>query len=279
MQGDAVLQHWELELEPGQHVVLSATISTGVPDITARLTPADDLAMDDRLTLALQSLRPVTVAVDPGCPASLVAALTNHPGLRLVTNAPGLVVSCGTERGPPATVPRIAFSARSIPAPVEGELLWSQAVPPLARPELDVATLRGRGPLAPAGDGDEVLLEASGQPLILRRHADAQTIETSIDADSPGFAATSAFPMFIACLVDLALEQAMFERLAIVDRGDGASLVVGRDIVTAPTRQASVAAEDRRSLAWPLLLLACALLAWDLFALARQYRTTAREVA
>jgi len=279
MQGDAVLQHWELELEPGQHVVLSATISTGVPDITARLTPADDLAMDDRLTLPLQALLPVQVAVDPACPAPLVAALSNHPGLRLANDEPGLVVSCGTERDLPAAVPRIAFSARSIPAPVEGELLWSQAVPLLARPELDVATLHSRGALAPAGIGDEVLLEASGQPLILRRHADAQTIETSIDADSPGFTAMPAFPMFIAVLADLSLEQPMFERLAIVDRGDGASLVVGRDLVTTTARQASVAVEDKKSLAWLLLLLAGALLAWDLLALARQYRATAREVA
>jgi hypothetical protein len=50
-------------------------------------------------------------------------------------------------------------------------------------------------------------------------------------------------------------------------------------MVMSPRPEAAAGHQAVKSLAWPFLLLACALLAWDLLAVGRQHRTAYRAAA
>jgi hypothetical protein len=94
-------------------------------------------------------------------------------------------------------------------------------------------------------------------------------VDSALDVEAPGFAQGPGLPLLLAALADIALDSTLLGQTVSTDRGDDASRIMPLDMaplpsVAAPTPDATPI--DLRL----LLLLALALLAWDLWAVARR---------
>lgn len=261
-----------IKLEPGA----SATVSAAAPmasAVQARLEPGDALAADDTLALDASPLLPRRVAADPACSAGILAALQAHPAL-LVTGdaaAADLAVECGGTAGPPA-VPRIRFLREHPPVRVDGPLLWSSSVGVTQRGSLDSLDLQTRGPLAPPGSADTLLLAAGSMPLIVeRRNAGAPLIETALEAAADDASRTVA-PLLVALLVDRAVSASLLDAVAVTARTEHAIAVVPREGSMSAAPDSAASALQSRHWVRPLILAAALVLLWELATLLRRWR-------
>jgi hypothetical protein len=267
-----------LRLAPG----LSASLVVSAPlgsRLTARLEPGDALPADDSLALDVRAFAARPVHLDPACPAALVAAVRAHPALAIAsgTDASEFSLECGTA-GTVAEGPQLRFLRGGTPRGIEGPLLWSSSVGASAR-RLGSFTWRAADQLAPAGDGDLVLLASGATPLVVRRAGGASPlIETSLDVERGEAEDLAATPLLLAFLVDEVLSASLLDDVVASERDANAVMVVPRAMAsktaaTVPT----TAARETRGWSRPLLLAALIALLWELASLSGRVRRERRE--
>lgn len=258
-----------IDLEAGAAATIDfATAAAGAP-IAAQLTPGDALAVDDALTLDPSALAPLAVQMDAGCAETVRRAVHAHPALRVADGGSAqLAIDCsgaGVATGTPRVVLATGVASDLDPS----ALLWSASASSLRQRLAGHLPARARGPLAAPGERDVVLLATGATPLMILREGAPRVVESALDLEAPGFAASPGLPLLLAGLVDLALDASLLARTVNMDRGDDASRVTPLDAAPLPVRsepRQDAAPLDLR----PLLLLALALLARDLWLLGRR---------
>src|SRR4029453_15949735 len=115
------------------------------------------------------------------CPAALLDAIRAHPALAVAKeNAPDAEVAldCGTQRAA-SGVATLRVLADRLPTRPRGSLQWSPAVPESHRIRLDPERMQVAAQLR-ARPGDDVLLAAGDEPLIIRRAGPGDVCVTSL---------------------------------------------------------------------------------------------------
>jgi hypothetical protein len=260
-------------LEAGTSVHVQSTIAaTG--RVRATLQPGDALAEDDAILLDLSPLRRRRIAVGPGCPAALEAAVSAHPALAGVPHDAAdadAVVACA----PPGATGRAAtirVRVDRLPMPLSGPLSWSSAVPESRRVRLDAAGIRVSARLH-AGPADTTLLAIGGEPVIVRRAGASGLLETSLDFGSMAATRGAEVPLLANALFEESLGSRLLDAIAVVDRGPSAVQVVPAQRLDA-SAQAAAPPSDRRVLSAgtrPLVVAALLVLLWEVVALGRQW--------
>jgi hypothetical protein len=132
------------------------------------------------------------------------------------------------------------------------------------RRSLDSLALRTRGPLAPPGSGDTLLLAAGSMPLIVeRRNAGAPLIETALDAETDDDSRTVA-PLLVALLVDRAVSASLLDAVAVTARTGRAIAVVPREAALSAAPDSAGTALQSRHWVGPLIVAAALVLLWEL---------------
>lgn len=259
-----------VELDAGAAATLDFQMPATVRRAGARLTPGDALPDDDMLEVDTASLAALPVVVDASCPASIGRAVRAHPAMRVAGDAAAqLVFDCGAGRAKEIAAARVRLS-RGAPSSIDvAQLLWSPAADGLRRRIEGRLPAGARGQLDPPRAADRVLLAAGTVPLIVVRDGSPRVVECALDLDAAGFAAGPGAPLLLAGLADVALDAPLLGRIAGVDRGRDASRVAPLATVAAEKAMVTAGGTTRITLL-PLLLLAVALLAFDVFALARR---------
>jgi hypothetical protein len=259
-----------LHIEPGASVFVNAVIPASA-SVRASLHPADALAEDDDIVLDLHPLRRRRVATDPNCPAALVAAVRAHPALTVADandrDADAALV-CGTpaRRG----APTLLALANRLPERLDGPLQWSPAVPESRRLRLDAEQLRAAARLL-AEPGDEVLLAAGDEPLIIRRSGPVRVLETSLDFASTR-SARAETPLLVNLMFEQLLAGPLLDEVATVDRGAASAIVAPSRRAEAPAASSSPKqSRARRDLTRALLVGALLVLLWEAIALGFQW--------
>lgn len=260
-------------IEAGASVVVNTTMPAS-PKVRATLQPADSLAEDDEIVLDLRPLRRRRVATDAKCPAALLAAIRAHPGLVLAKeNSPGVeaMLDCGTH-GAVSDVETLRVRVDRLPTEPRGPVRWSSAVPESQRIRLNPERVRVAGRLA-ARSGDDVLLAAGDDPLIIRRAGPAKLLETSLDFGSEESMRTEEVPLLVNLMFEHLFGGSLLDEIAISDRGAGSAMVASLDHAGAiADAHPSSDLRQLRSLARPFLLAALLVLLWEMIALGRQWR-------
>lgn len=252
--------------------------------LRATLQPSDALPEDDGLALDLTPLARRRVAVDPGCPSRLRAAVAIHPGLaEAAVDAIDVdaVLDCGGA-GTARERPTLRMRDAGLPALRSGAPQWSAALASSERPAVDATRLRLAGALD-VQPGDRVLLALGEQPAVVRRAASPVRLDCALDFASAAAAASPDTPLLVDWLFERLLGTRLLDAIAVVDHGAGASRVVptagaanaSSTASAAAARAAAVPAAPTapaRDLALPLLLAALAILPWEIAALALQWR-------
>jgi hypothetical protein len=269
--GSATLASMPVAIAAGAAMTLTQAVPLPVPRVTVRLVPADALPLDDRAILDVTGLDPLAVHVDTSCPREVTRAVSTHPALTLARGMDaGLVIDCGAGWRRELHTPRIVLHEGPHQPLDAGAIAWSKALPGAPQRIVNFPP-RVRGRLDAPRASDEVLLAAGGVPLIVRRGEPPYVVETSLDLGATELSGTETVPLLVAWLADAALDAALLDRIAALDRGATASMIAARGKLAArprPTRATPLAAE---SFVLPLLLLAAILLAWDTLALLRQW--------
>jgi hypothetical protein len=157
-------------------------------------------------------------------------------------------------------------------------LLWSSSVSVTQRRSLDSLALRARGPLAPPGSGDTLLLAAGSLPLIVeRRNAGAPLIETALDAEADDASRTVA-PLIVALLVDRAVSTSLLDAVAVTARTGRAVAVVPREAALSTAPDSAGTAVHSRHWIRPLIAAAALVLLWELATLLRRWRRERIEI-
>ena len=247
--------------------------------VEARLSPGDALAEDDTITVDTSSLARVATVVDPTCPAVVIRAIRAHPALRDSGDSDArLVVECGGATSASSALPRVRV-ASGAPEAIDGfTLRWAPGFADrLPRSSL-AASLRSRGRLAATAPADSVLLEADTVPLIVLRAGSPRIVDTALDLSAAELANDDSLPLLVGVLVDVAMDEDLLSRSATGGRGVLASKVGPLESLQVRSGSTpSVQARDS-TLLLPLLLLAMALLLWDVGALGRRLmRDTGRQ--
>jgi hypothetical protein len=261
-----------LRIEPGASVFVNAVIPAA-ESARASLRPADALAEDDEIVLDLRPLRRRRVATDRACPAALLAAVHAHPTLAVVNeNVPDVdaVLDCHAP-GAVRDAPTLRVLADRLPEPPRGPLQWSSTVPESGRVALDPEQIRVAARLR-AEPGDEVLLAAGDEPLIVRRAPPKKMLETSLDFGSAASARSEEIPLLADLMFEQLLGDPLLDEIAITDRGAG-SAIVSRSrrasaVAVSPKPSMSSARRDETR---PLLAGALLVLLWEAIALGRQW--------
>ena len=268
--GTATLAEREVSIEPGAAATLTIATRLSPGTLTARLSPADALAMDDVASVNTAQLDPVTVVVDPACPAALRGAVGAHPALRFADDATArLVIDCGSALEINRAAPRVRLLDGRIQAVDASTLIWAPgplrsapqrpaSVPTSTRGELD------------APRASDVVLAESGRPLIVLRSGSPRVVETSLDLSSPEFAREEALPLLVGFLVDTALGEPLLDRSVDAGRGETASQVAALRTLEARARRSTDVQSTDSAVYLTLLLIALALLAWDASLLGRR---------
>jgi hypothetical protein len=261
-----------VSIEPGASATIAVNARGPARSVTARLSPTDALRADDEVSVNTSSLAPVATVVDPACPAAVLRAIGAHPALRASSESDArLAVDCGGAGTANSSLPRVHV-VDGDPEAINGStLLWAPGLAgglPRMRP---APLMRSRGRLETAGPADSVLLQAGATPLIVLRHGTPRVVETSLDLSGPEIAHDDALPLLVGLLADVAMDDSLLARTASGGRGAVASQVapLERLQVRAATVPLAVHARDEATLL-PLLLLAMALLMWDVGALGRR---------
>jgi hypothetical protein len=261
----------DVSIEPGSTETIPFDARAPVHSVEARASPADALAEDDTVSVDTSSLAPVATVVDPTCPAAVLRAIRAHPALRASGDSDArLVVDCGGATSANAVLPRVRF-AGGAPETIDGSTLrWA---PGFADrwPRVAIApSLRSRGRLETAGPADSVLLEAGTGPLVVLRHGPPRLVETALDLSEPEGANVDSLPLLVGVLVDVAMDDGLLSRSAAGGRGALASQVGPLEALQARPEVAPSLQSYGSTLLLPLLLLAVALLMWDVGALGRR---------
>jgi hypothetical protein len=269
-----------LSLAPGATVRVQRLIDsaggTGGP-LRARLSPADALAADDSLSLALPRTTFQRVAVDPRCGAALRRAVSAHPALRPV--APGesaeLLVDC-SDRWREDGAARLLLRTGGGLQPVASAPRWLDATGTRARLPVDARLLRAfTPPLAPT-PGDEVLLASADAALVVRRAGRTPLVETNLDLAAPGLTEQSSYALLVAALLDRATGQQLLG-IRSVAREPSASRIAALAAAPRAGANSSARAGQRLDATAYLLVLALAALALELAAAAREFARAQRH--
>lgn len=269
--GSATLATKPVAIEAGATVSLIQPVPLPAQRLAVRLIPADALPEDDHADIDLAALQPVVVHVDAACPRDVLRAIDAHPALAAGSGAnAGLVIDCGSGWPDGETAPRIVLGRGAAGSFDAAAALWSQS---FAGARRRVAELPSRtlGRLDAPRANDEVLLAAADVPLIIRRAGSPRVVETVLDLGATESVASGSVPLLVALLADVALDDALLERTARLDRGTAASMIASRGVLAAAPESARAARHDAAPFVLPLLMLASALLAWDVLALTRQW--------
>ena len=260
-----------LRIEAGASALVNAAIPAS-PRVRATLQPADALAEDDEIVLDLQPLRRRRVATDSKCPAALMAAIRTHPALAVAKQSTPDVeaaLDCGTH-GAASDVATLRVLADRLPARPRGSVQWSATVPASRRIGLDPEGMQIAARLR-ARPGDDVLLAAGAEPLIIRRAGPVKTLETSLDFGSEESTRRPEIPLLVNLMFEQLLDDRLLDEIAIADRGAGSAMV-------APGRAGAIADSGRpsdsralRNSARLLLVAALLVLLWEMIALGRQW--------
>jgi hypothetical protein len=266
-----VIGEREVSIEPGSTATISFDARAPARSVEARLSPADALADDDMVAVDTSSLAPVATAVDPTCPAAVLRAIRAHPALRASGNSDArLVVDCGGATTMNPTLARIRI-ASGAPAAIDGlTLRWAPGLAGRWAHAAIEPSLRSRGRLEAAGPADSVLLEAGTEPLVVLRHGPPRVVETALDLSAAETANEDSLPLLVGVLVDVAMGEDLFSRSAAGGRGALASQVRPLETLRARPETAPPVQSRDSTLLLPLLLLAMALLMWDLGTLGRR---------
>jgi hypothetical protein len=261
----------DVSIEPDSSVTIPFDARAPVRSVEARLSPTDALPDDDTVSLDTTSLAPVATVVDMTCPAAVLRAIRAHPALRASGDSDArLVLDCGGATSANPALPRIRLAAGT-PQAIDGSTLrWA---PGFADrwPRVSIApSLRARGRLEAAGRADSVLVEAGTEPLVVLRHGPPRLVETSLDLSGPENANVDSLPLLVGLLVDVAMDDGLLSRSAAGGRGALASQVRPLEALRARPETAPSLQSHGSLLLLPLLLLAMALLTWDLGALGRR---------
>jgi hypothetical protein len=201
----------------------------------------------------------------------LLKAVRAHPSLRLADDASvRLAMDCGGGVEIKPAVPRVRLIDGKIQALNPATLLWAPGALRSARQLPASLPRETRGEVGPPGPSDVVLAESGGRPLILLRPGPPRVVETSLDLSSPGFAGEEALPLLVGFLADTALGEPLLDRSAAVGRGEMASRVAALQTLQAQARPGRDVRTNHSAVYLPLLLLALALLAWDVLVLGRR---------
>jgi hypothetical protein len=276
--GDSEVSRTAVRLDPEASTFVSAVI----PDsnaVEARLLPGDALAQDDEIALDLAPLRRHRIAIDPACPRTLVLAIATHPALSALpagTAGADAALDCASVRTA-TPIPRIQVRTDRLSQPAAEPLRWSSTVPASQRIRLDVDRLRYSAPLSPR-PGDDVLLAAGDQPLVVRRVGEPAVIETTLDFGAAEMASDAQVPLLVNWLAECLFDAPLLDAIALVDRGARSSAVVpGPRTPVASTAPSEARARESRDESRILLVLVGLGLAWEIVALARQWwRLSAR---
>jgi hypothetical protein len=168
------------------------------------------------------------------------------------------------------TLARIRI-ASGAPAAIDGlTLRWAPGLAgrwPRAAIE---PSLRSRGRLDAAGPAGSVLLEAGTEPLVVLRHGPPRVVETALDLSAAETANEDSLPLLVGVLVDVAMGEELFSRSVASGRGALASQVRPLEALRARPETAPSVQSRVSTLLLPLLLLAMALLMWDVGTLGRR---------
>jgi hypothetical protein len=261
----------DVSIEPGSTATIPFDTRVPVRSVVARLSPADALAEDDTVSVDTSSLTPVATALDPTCPAAVLRAIRAHPALRASGDSDArLIVDCGGAVSASPDLPLIRVASGS-PEAIDGSALrWAPGfAETLPRASIS-PSLRARGRLEAAGPADSVLLEAGPEPLIVLRKGPPRIVETTLDLSAPEIANEEWLPLLVGRLVDVAMDDDLLSRSVAGGRGALASKVVPLDSLQARFASTPSAQSRDSKLLLPLLLLAMALLLWDVAALGRR---------
>ena len=261
----------EVSIAPGSTSAIQFEARAPVRSVEARASPTDALAADDTDAVDTSSLVPVATVVDPTCPAAVIRAIRAHPALRVSGDSDArLVVDCGGATSANPTLPRIRV-AGGAPEAIDGSTLrWAPGFADRL-PRVSIApSLRSRGRLDAAGRTDSVLLEAGAEPLVVLRYGPPRVVETALDLSAPETANEDSLPLLVGLLVDVAMGEDLLSRSAAAGRGSLASKVGPLETLQARFETAPSVQSRESTLLLPLLLLAMALLLWDVGALGRR---------
>ena len=264
---------FSLHLAPGQ----TAPIELQIPAasrVQARLRPGDALVEDDELGLELAALRRRPIGVDAACPPAWLAAVNAHPALALAraggAAAPIAAIDCGSGGFDPG-LPVIRVLADRAPAAPRGPIRWSASLAGSLRLQLDTANLQTAAKLKP-GPGDEVLLAAGDEPLIVAKAASPRLLETSLDFGSRPLSRSPEAPLLADIMIERLLGTQLLGAVLIADRGAGSARVTpSRPIGALPAGRERMTFASAHALARPILIAAWLVLLWEIVALARQW--------
>lgn len=222
--GRATPQSFELTLAAGETRYLVSQHSGGETAFSASLEPDDATVDDDFLVLDEPALVKARVGIDPACPEPLRQSIRAHPGILVVTaDTPvELRVTCsqhGTTTGP---VLRFHGGAS---AQVDVAPRWQPGVGRLEELHLPPGWIAAGNRDIARADGDEVLLAADDQPLIVVRAGSPVTVESALDMARGEFVRQPEYPVLVAALVDLALGRTLLDPLAVSSRDPVASRI------------------------------------------------------
>jgi hypothetical protein len=269
LAGGRPLEARTIELEAGAAGTFGFFTPAAGSTITAQLSPSDALAEDDALSVDPSALARLAVRLDTRCAKPVHRAVQTHPALRLTDGGDAqLAIDCTAAPGP-TNIPHIVLASGATTDLGAATLLWSGSAASLQQRLVGQPLTRARGALAAPADRDVVLLASGATPLLILRDGSPRVVESALDVEAPGFAQGPGLPLLLAALADVALDSALLGQTVSTNRGDDASQVMPQDVAPLPSLAApapDAAPLDLR----PLLLLALALLGWDLWALARR---------
>lgn len=264
--GDRTLLEATLDLAPGASETRAfALAAPATLPVTARLAPADALAVDDALALhAAPATLPVTMA--PACGRTVRAAVAAHPALAPGTaGGRGLGIHCGPDR--PRTGPALWFRSAGTRAPLRAPLAWHghPALPGPAHPDLAPAMLRRSVPATSGADPSAgVILSDAGGALVLAHGGGV--VEVRLDMDWPPFAGRPVAAALFARLADAAAGTALLAPVAAATRPPAALGIAPGALPPATPPAAAAARHGAVDLTVPAALAAALLILADLLA-------------
>jgi len=253
----------DIEIAPGGETYRSFGVPTGTAVVAATLLPADALALDDTLEIALGSLRPVAVDFNKLCGSHFSAAMNAHPGLELHTGAeqkPELTVRCTPFPRPLASASISVHTGNNYEA-ITGLVEWHQPIPELSGMFLDRSWLQINKDSAPPLS-DRTLLSAPDMNLSLI-DAQAGVVDVFLDLESAPIVERLEYPLLVNTLVELALARPVLDPVVLATRNPAESRI-DRQSVADITASPVAVPQVRTDLAPYLLAMAALLLLVDI---------------
>lgn len=267
-----------MSLPPGETHYWRTRIAAIPGAITASLQAGDALAIDDMLSIDAGTLQAVATSVDTACGPGLQLALAEHPSLKIIPQdeVADLTVSCPDTAFASAPVSPGAH-LRVLRAPsqrIAAIPVWSADRNLSQQLLLGSDYLRAATWPGPIDDLEaELLLRSGDQPLVTRSKnpvSQQLTIDTVIDLNDPDFIAGPEMPALVSVLVDLALDRALLDETAGVDRDPALSVIIPRDLHANSAGPAAMMTASATPFGWLFVAAAAMLLLLDLLLLTRR---------